>query len=85
MLFWILFLALAAACVALALILVDTRYRYHWERLSLEARLRRATDNGDALRGILGRLRADQASGKLVINDDYLKLFERITHEGAAE
>ncbi|MBI5833037.1 MAG: hypothetical protein HZB16_12135 [Armatimonadetes bacterium] len=85
MLFWILFVALLAGCVALALILVDARYRFHWERLSLEARLRRATDGASALRAILRRLRADQASGKLVLNDDYAKLFERLTHDASAE
>jgi len=85
MLFWILFLALLIGCVALTLVLVDARYRFHWMRLSLEARLRRASESAEASRAILARLRADREAGRLVINDDYAKLFDKLTHEDSGE
>jgi len=85
MFFWILFLALLVGCLTLALVLVDARYRFHWQRLSLEARLRRAAENAEASRAILARLRADHEAGRLIINDDYAKLFDKLTHEASGE
>jgi len=78
---------LALGGAALWLRQEEERRQWRWQKLSLEARLREAQTRGEVFERALAKMRADERAGKLLINDDYRSLFERLTAEakGPAE
>ncbi len=78
---FVMLLVIAIMGVGMAVQLDGERRRWHWARLSLEARLREAQTRGEVFERALARLRADEQAGKLQINDAYRSLFERLTAE----
>lgn len=77
---WLLLLALIALAT-LAVRFASARERWHWRELSLEARLREASQRSEVFARALQRLRTDYDAGKLQLNDDYRLTFEKLTAE----
>ena len=81
---WLTLMA-AAAAAAVWLKREEEQDRWRWRELSLTARLRDSQTRAEVFERALARLRADAAAGKLVVNDDYRLLFDRLTAEARAE